>query len=239
MNSSPYRYRQGLKEGIPVGLAYLSVSFGFGITALASGFSAIQAILISMTNLTSAGQVAGAAIFAAAGTFLELVLTQIVINARYALMGITLTQKLSSECTTGHRLLMSFGLTDEIFALAVSKPEPVGPAYFYGLMTTPYIGWALGTALGAYAGQLLPEQIRAALGILIYAMFLSIMLPVAKKSFGVLLTILFAIAFSCAFHFIPPLSAVPEGYVIILSSLLSAALVSFIRPVKEEADREA
>ena len=235
MNHSPYRYRQGLKEGIPVGLAYFSVSFGFGITAIASGLSAIQAIFISMTNLTSAGQVAGVAVFAAAGTLLELVLTQIVINSRYALMGNTLTQKLSSECTTGHRLLMSAGLTDEIFALAVSKPEPVGPAYFYGLMTTPYIGWSLGTALGAYAGQLLPEQIRAALGILIYAMFLSIMLPVAKKSFGVFLTILFAIAFSCCFHFVPILSSVPEGYSIILSSLLSAALVSVIRPVKEEA----
>ena len=188
-----------------------------------------------MTNLTSAGQVAGAAIFAAAGTLLELILTQIVINSRYALMGITLTQKLSSECTTGHRLLMSAGLTDEIFALAVSKPEPVGPAYFYGLMTTPYIGWTLGTAFGAFAGQLLPDSIRAALGILIYAMFLSILLPVAKKSFGVLLTILFAIGFSCCFHFVPFLSSVPEGYSIILSSLLSAALVSLIRPVKEES----
>ncbi|MBQ7173421.1 MAG: AzlC family ABC transporter permease [Clostridia bacterium] len=239
MTHSPYRYSQGLRDGIPVGLAYLSVSFGFGITAIASGFSAIQAVLISMTNLTSAGQVAGAAIFAAGGLFLELILTQIVINARYALMGITLTQKLSPECTTRHRLLMSFGITDEIFAIAVSKEHPVGPAYFYGLMTAPYLGWSLGTALGAFAGQLLPESIRTALGILIYAMFLSIMLPSAKKSFGVLLTILFAIGFSCCFHFIPPLSAVPEGYVIILSSILSAILVSFIRPVKEEEEHEA
>ena len=238
MKSSPYRYRQGLKEGIPVGLAYFSVSFGFGITAVSLGFKAIQAILISMTNLTSAGQVAGVTVVAAGGTLLELILTQLVINSRYALMGITLTQKLSPECTTPHRLLMSFGLTDEIFALAVSKPEPVGPSYFYGLMTTPYIGWALGTALGAFAGQLLPESVQNALGILIYAMFLSIMLPVAKKSLGVLLTILFAIGFSCCFHFIPVLSSVPVGFAIILSALLSAILVALIRPVKEEEAHE-
>ena len=238
MNRSPYRYRQGLKEGIPVGLAYFSVSFGFGITAVTLGFRALQAILISMTNLTSAGQVAGVTVLAAGGTLLELILTQIVINSRYALMGITLTQKLSPECTTPHRLLMSLGITDEIFALAVSKPEPIGPAYFYGLMTTPYIGWTLGTALGAFAGQLLPESIRAALGILIYAMFLSIMLPVAKKRLGVLLTILFAIGFSCAFRYLSIFSSISEGFSIILSALLSAAIVALIRPVKEEDARE-
>lgn len=233
MTHSPYRYRDGLKEGIPVGLAYLSVSFGFGITALAQGLSAIEAILISMTNLTSAGQVAALAVIAAAGTLFELFLTQVVINSRYALMGITLTQKLSDECTTRHRLLMSFGLTDEIFAIAASKPYPVGPAYFYGLMTTPYIGWALGTALGAIAGQLLPENFRAALGILIYAMFLSLMIPTAKKNLGVFLTIVIAISLSCCFTFLPIFSFLSAGFSIILSSIISAVVVALIRPIPE------
>lgn len=238
MTHSPYRYFQGFKDGIPVGLAYLSVSFGFGITALQLGFKAIEAILISMTNLTSAGQVAGVTVVAAGGTLIELILTQIVINSRYALMGITLTQKLSPECTTGHRLLMSCGITDEIFAIAVSKEHPVGPAYFYGLMTTPYLGWSLGTALGAFAGQLLPDSFRNALGILIYAMFLSIMLPTAKKKLGVLLTIVIAVAFSCCFKFIPIFSFLSEGFSIILSALAAALIVALIRPVKEEEVHE-
>jgi len=137
---SPYRYREGLKDGLPIGLGYLSVSFGFGITAVGEGLRILEALLISMTNLTSAGQVAGVTVIVAAGTLLEMMLTQLVINLRYSLMGITLTQRLDARCTTPRRMLMSFGMTDEIFAVAVSKPHPVGPTYFYGLMTLPYIG---------------------------------------------------------------------------------------------------
>jgi predicted branched-subunit amino acid permease len=150
---SPYHYKDGLKDGIPIGLGYLSVSFGLGITALSMGIKAFEALLISMTNMTSAGEVAGFIIIAASGGIIEMILTQFVINLRYALMGISLTQRLDSQCTTRHRLLMSFGMTDEIFALAASKPYSVGPSYFYGLMTCPYLGWSLGTLLGAVAGS--------------------------------------------------------------------------------------
>ena len=233
---SPYHYKDGLKDGIPIGLGYLSVSFGLGITAVSMGIKAIEALLISMTNMTSAGEVAGFVIIAASGTLMEMILTQLVINLRYALMGISLTQRLDSRCTTSHRLLMSFGMTDEIFALAASKPYLVGPSYFYGLMTCPYLGWSLGTIAGALAGQLLPNDLQLALGIMIYAMFIAIIIPPACKSKGVLGTVLIAIALSCCLEFIPIFSFISDGFAIIICALTAACVMALLCPVKDEEE---
>ena len=233
---SPYHYKEGLKDGIPIGLGYLSVSFGFGITAVGAGIKALYTILISMTNMTSAGQVAGIMIIAASGTILEMILTQLVINLRYALMGISLTQRLDSRCTTPHRLLMSFGMTDEIFALAASKPYPVGPSYFYGLMTCPYLGWTLGTVFGALAGQILPDQMQLAMGIMIYAMFVAIILPPARRDHGVLFTVLFSIGLSCCLKYIPVFSFISSGFSIIICAVISAAAMAFFCPIKEKEE---
>lgn len=235
---SPYGYKNGFCDGIPIGLGYLSVSFGFGITAVNEGLWLLEAVLISMTNLTSAGQLAGVKVIVALGSLIEMVLTQVVINLRYSLMGITLTQRLDQRCTTPQRLLMSFGLTDEIFAVASSKPYPVGPRYFYGLMTAPYIGWALGTLLGAWAGNILPNEIRQAMGIMIYAMFVAIILPPMKKKRGVLFAVLLASSFSCCMHYIPFLSKISSGFAIIISACLAAILMAIFCPVEDE-ERES
>ena len=235
---SPYRYREGLKDGLPIGLGYLSVSFGFGITAVGEGLRILETLLISMTNLTSAGQVAGVTVIVAAGTLLEMMLTQLVINLRYSLMGITLTQRLDAGCTTPKRLLMSFGITDEIFAVAVSKPHPVGPGYFYGLMTLPYLGWSGGTLLGAVAGQMLPQNIRNAMGIMIYAMFIAIILPPMKKDRGVLLVVLLASVLSCAVYFLPFLKWISAGFSIILCALVAAVVMAILKPIDVEDDAQ-
>lgn len=235
---SVYRYRHGLRDGIPIGLGYLSVSFGFGITAVGEGLRVLEALIISMTNLTSAGQVAGVTVLTAGGTAAiivsEMILTQIIINLRYSLMGITLTQRLDQRCTTGHRLMMSFGLTDEIFALAASKPHPVGPSYFYGLMTIPYIGWSTGTLCGALAGQILPTSVRLALGIAIYAMFIAIVLPPMKRERGVLMVVAIAAGLSCCIKYIPFLQFISEGFSIIICAVIAALLMAWISPVKDE-----
>lgn len=231
---SPYRYSYGLKEGIPVGLGYFLVSFGFGITAVGQGLRFLEALLISMTNMTSAGQVAGVTVIITAGTILEMILTQLVINARYSLMGISLTQKMDSRCTTSKRLLMSFGITDEIYALAVSKPYPVGPSYFYGLMTAPYLGWTLGTLFGALAGQILPEDLRLAFGIMIFAMFIAIILPPMRGDRGILLTVFLAAALSCIVAFVPALDFISEGFSIILCAIVAAAVMAFLKPIPSD-----
>jgi predicted branched-subunit amino acid permease len=233
---SPYHFGNGFVDGIPIGLGYLSVSFGFGISAVGDGLRFLEALIISMTNLTSAGQVAGVAVIVAGGTVIEMILTQLVINLRYSLMGITLTQRLDPRCTTPHRMLMSFGLTDEIFAVAASKPYPVCPKYFYGLMTAPYLGWALGTLLGAWAGNVLPSDLRSAMGIMIYAMFVAIILPPMKKNTGVLFVVLLSAALSCCMYYLPVLNTVSTGFSIIICAVIAAAIMAILRPIKDDAE---
>lgn len=220
---------KGLSHGIPICLGYFSVSFGFGILAVKSGLQAIDAILISLTNLTSAGQAAGVGIIAAAGTLLEMAITQFVINLRYSLMGLTLSQKLSDKFTTIHRLIASFGITDEIFAVAVSQKDKLVPSYMYGLILISASGWVGGTAAGAVAGLALPASLTAAMGILLYGMFIAIIIPAARKCKKDLIVILLAAAFSAVFKYLLP--GVSFGFAIIISAILAAVIGALLFPI--------
>ncbi len=229
------RYLKGVKHGLPIGLGYLSVSFAFGMQCTDSGLTVLQALLISMTNLTSAGQLAGLQVMIAHSSLIEMALTQFIINLRYALMGLSLTQKLGPTMNTPRRMLFAFSNTDEIFAVASAQPEKLHHHYLWGLMTMPYIGWSLGTLLGAAAGAVLPEFICSALGIAIYGMFLAIILPPARREKPVRLVVLLAIAISLCFHYLPVLNQVSGGFAIIICAVAAAALGAALFPIREDA----
>jgi predicted branched-subunit amino acid permease len=197
---------------------------------------AFEAIIISLTNLTSAGQAAGVGIIAAGGTFIEMVLTQVVINLRYSLMGLSLSQKLSDKFTTPHRLLASYGITDEIFAVAASQKEKLVPSYMYGLISVAALGWVGGTAAGAIAGTALPTQITAAMGILLYGMFIAIIIPAGRKSRKDLIVICFAALFSIAFKYLLP--QVSFGFAIIISAVAASVLGAILFPIELAEEKE-
>ncbi|MDE6745142.1 MAG: AzlC family ABC transporter permease [Oscillospiraceae bacterium] len=240
MESEKLGFKEGLADGVPIGLGYLSVSFSFGIAAVTQGVSALAATVVSMTNLTSAGQVAGLSIITAAGTLLEMALAQLIINMRYALMSLSLSQKLDAGFTTPHRFLAAFGITDEIFAVASGKPKEITPRYMYGLILLPLLCWSLGTLLGGIAGSVLPEMLRSALGIAIYGMFIAIFIPPARKSAGVLVTVIISAAMSCGLRYIPLFSHVSSGFAIIICTLAASAAgaIWFPRSGQKEAEAE-
>ena len=229
-------YLYGLSKGLPIALGYLSVSFGFGISALGKGINPIGAILISLTNLTSAGQVAGISIIYACGTIIEMILAQLVINMRYCLMGLALTQKLDGGFTTPHRMLTSFAITDEVFAVAAAERGLIGIRFMYGLITLPPIGWTLGTALGVFAGQLLPVSICSALELAIYSMFTAIIVPPAKGDKGVFLAVLIAAALSCALYYTPFLAQISTGFKIIICAVAASGIMAYVAPKNVEED---
>jgi len=227
-------YRYGLGKGLPIALGYLSVAFGFGITAVGQGLKPFEAILISLTNLTSAGQVAGVAIIAAGGTLVEMMLTQLVINIRYCLMALALTQKLDSSFTTFHRFTTAFGITDENFAVAAAEKGIIGRRFMYGLITLPIIGWTLGTTFGVYANQLLPESVCAALGIAIYSMFIAIIVPPSRDDRGILAVVLISVLLSCVLYFVPLFDGLSQGFSIIICALVGSGLMAYIVPRDDE-----
>ncbi len=225
----------GIVDGIPIALGYLAVAFSFGIAAVAGGLTSIEAVLISMTNLTSAGQFAGLGIITAGGSYFELGLSQFIINLRYSLMGISLSQKLDKSFKRIHALVLGYALTDEIYAVAVSRTKPVRPIYFFGLATLPYIGWALGTLLGAVFGQLLPEMLCSALAVAIYGMFIAIVIPDAKKCRKTAMITLLAILISCVIYYVPVFDAVSSGFSVIICAVVASVVGALIFPVEEDA----
>lgn len=229
----------GLRDGIPICLGYIPVSFAFGMQAAQYGFPAWVPLLISMTNLTSAGQFAGLSIIVSGGGYLELAVTTFVINLRYMLMSLSLSQKVSPKMRIPTRCAVAFGVTDEVFAVASQTREAVNGRYMAGLILTPYFGWAAGTLLGATATSLLPVTVQSALGIMIYGMFLAIIIPPARKSRAVLLAVVIAAGISCVFRYTPFLQGVSAGWTIIIASVIAAGICAAVMPIDREAPQDA
>ncbi|MBR6791591.1 MAG: AzlC family ABC transporter permease [Ruminococcus sp.] len=227
-------FRKGMFHGLPIALGYLSVSFGFGIMAVKSGLSVFASAMISVTNLTSAGQVAGVGIIVAGGTLFEMALTQLIINLRYSLMSLSLSQKLSPEFTLRHRLMASYGITDEIFAVASSQPCLLTPSYMYGMILVAFLGWVSGTVLGASAGEILPKEVTDAMGIVLYGMFLAIIIPPSRKQKSVLFTVVLSALISILFRYV--FTDISSGFAIIISALVSASVGALLFPVKDDEE---
>ena len=227
----------GMKDGMPICVGYFSVSFGFGAMAVAQGLKVWHAILISATNLTSAGQFAGLTVIAASAALLEMVLTQLVINSRYALMSLALGQRMGPKVGTGKRLVAAFFNTDEVFALGMARSGPLGAGYFTGAGTVAALGWIGGTAMGALAGSVLPMNIRASLGVMLYGMFIAIVVPQAKAEKPILLSVVLALVLSCLFAWVPLLQGISAGMAIVICTVAAAAICAWVCPVEQEVDR--
>lgn len=227
-------FRRGMKQGIPIGLGYLAVSFSFGIVALKAGLSTLQAVLMSLLNLTSAGQFASLTVIAAGGSYLELALSQLVINLRYCLMSCSLSQKIAPDAPFFHRFLVAYGNTDEVFALSVAQKGAVSPFFSYGVMLVAVAGWTLGTLLGAAAGTVLPPRVLSALGVALYGMFIAIIVPPATESRVLRRVILIAMLLSTVFTFAPLLKDISAGIRVILLTVAVAGGAAVLAPIREE-----
>ena len=230
--------KMGLRDGMPIGIGYFAVAFAFGLFCMSSGLSVPEALFISMFNVTSAGQMAAVPIIAGGGTLLELATCQLVINSRYSLMSVSLSQKFGSTVRLRDRFVFGFMNTDEIFAVATGKETQVGRRYMYGLCLPPFLGWSLGTLFGAIAGDILPSLIVTALSVAMYAMLIAIVVPVARDSRPVAFLALMSLVLSCLFYFVPFLSSVPSGFVIIICAVSVSLLFAALCPIDDEKEGE-
>lgn len=231
-------YKRGLTAGIPIAIGYLSVAFTFGIMAVSYGLTWWQALLISMTTLTSAGQFAGIGIMIHPGQYIQMLISQITINIRYSFMSISIGQKAESRLSGIWRWLLGFFITDEIFAVAVQE-KSLKRSFFAGLATLPYVGWALGTLLGALIGSILPHRLMSALSLAIYGMFIAIVVPDMKTSKPVALVVLSAMILSCLFYYVPVLSGISSGITITLVSVSAAVIGAIVFPVPVEPETDS
>lgn len=231
-------FKEGIRDGIPICLGYLSVSMAFGLTAVKAGIPVWAAVLISITNLTSAGQFAGTTLLVAQGTYIELLVTTFIINIRYFLMSLSVSQKVDKDFKTKERLMASFGVTDEVFAVSMQRRKELSFSYMLGLIIPPIIGWSLGTLIGAVATSLLPEILTDAMGIMLYGMFIAIIIPPAREHKSVFIAIVLAILASYAFAYLPGLNQISGGWVIIIITVVVSAIGAIFFPVEENDKHE-
>ena len=222
-------FYQGLRDGFPICLGYFSVSMAFGLTAVLSGLPLWSAVLMSLTNLTSAGQVAGAGILAAGGGMVELAMTTIIINMRYFLMSLSVSQKVETDMSLPKRMGISFGITDEVFAVSMQHKGALSASYMAGLILTPILGWTGGTLTGAVATSFMPQTLSN-------AMFIAIITPPARKDKAVLFTVALAIAASFAFSYLPVLNLISGGWAIIVITIIASAVAAWKFPIEVEED---
>jgi predicted branched-subunit amino acid permease len=223
--------RTGLRDGVGIALGYFTISIAFGLSCVRTGLSPLVATVISFTNLSSSGQFAGVTIIAQAGTVGELALTVLLINLRYVLMSFSLSQRLAPGIGTAPRLLMGYGVTDEIYALAMNRRVVTAP-YYLGLMALPVLGWTLGTLAGALLGQVLPASLQSAMGVLLYAMFVAIVVPPARASGPVFAVVAIAATVSMLLAGLPGLAA---GWRLILATCVAAGVGATLFPVVDAA----
>lgn len=225
--------RAGIHDGIPIGLGYFAVSFALGIAARGAGLNAFQSFLASLLCNASAGEYAAFTLIAADATYIELALMTLVANARYLLMSCALSQR-AEGVSLPHRMLIGFDVTDELFAVTIARPGKLEPFYFYGAMLMALPGWSVGTALGNIAGNLLPARLTSALGVALYGMFLSVIIPPAKKDKILAGLVVFCFAASYALSRLPIVSVIPEGTRILILTVVIASAAALLFPRKDE-----
>lgn len=227
---------EGMKASIPIALGYFAVSMAYGMAAIIQGLTVTESVIISLTNLTSAGQFAGTTLICAGASLIELIMTELIINARYFLMSISLAQKTGGKLPLWQRMLMAYGITDEIYAVAISSKGNLRFSWFMGLVIPTVVGWTMGTLGGALASSFLPADLVNALGLAMYGMFIAIFVPAARKEKSVAVCVLIAIALSCLFAFTPVLKNLSSGYVIVLVTIVAAAFCAWKFPREDEDD---
>jgi len=232
------KFLEGVRDGILIGLGYLTVSFSVGIACQNAGLSPLQGAFISLLNNASAGEYAGLTVIAADSGFLEIILMMVVANARYLLMSCALSQKFDPKTAMGHRLLIGFDITDELFGLGIAQEGYLVPSYYYGAMCSSVPMWCLGTVMGIILGNNMPAKLVSAFSVTLFGMFIAIIIPAAKKDRVVFGCVAAGFALSYLSHALPVFSFMSDGAQIIVLTVLISAAAAYFFPHKDEEAAE-
>ncbi len=238
MNRNKNAFINGIRDGIPIALGYFAVAFSLGIVAKKAGLNPFQGFLSGILNHASAGEYAEFTVIMANAPYFEMVFVIMVTNIRYLLMSCALSQKFDADTHYGHRILVGFGITDEIFGISVGKPGVLNPFYSYGAMVIALPGWSLGTAFGVIAGNILPVSVVSALSVALYGMFVAIIIPAAKTSRVVGGVILVSFMASFAVSRIPLFDGLSDSMKISLLTVVIAGIAAILFPLKDTGEHE-
>lgn len=227
-------FLEGLRDGLPIGLGYFAVAFSLGIVAQKAGLTAFQGFIASFFNVASAGENALFNSIIEHATYVEVAIITFVVNARYFLMSCALSQRFDPNTKFIHRLLVGFGVTDEIFGISIAREGYVNPLYNYGAIAISVPLWSIGTSLGIIAGNILPVRVVSALSVALYGMFIAIIIPPAKKNLIIAIAIVISFISSYLCGIIPYIKELSGGTRTIILTVLISTIIAIIKPIEDD-----
>ncbi len=236
MNRNKNAFINGIRDGIPIALGYFAVAFSLGIVAKKAGLGPFQGFLSSMLNHASAGEYAEFTVIMADAPYIEMAFVILVTNIRYLLMSCTLSQKFDPDTSIIHRLLVGFGITDEIFGISIGRTGTLNPYYNYGAMAIALPGWSFGTAIGIIAGNILPVSVVSALSVALYGMFIAIIIPASRADKIVGAVVIASFLASLTVSEIALFDSMSDSMKISLLTVLIAGAFAILFPVKDNEE---
>lgn len=227
-------YLRGVRVALPVILGYLPVAIAFAVMASEAGFSPFEIIAMSTLVFAGGSQIMVVGMISSGASMLSIVIATLVFNLRHFIMGTYIMKKLG-KTTTLQKLTTAYGVTDEAFAIFGATPaERCTVPFLFGIITVTYGSWVLGTALGALVSLFIPETITKALGIALYALFISLLIPGIKKSLRLVTLVIFTALLNAVLSLI-----IQSSWAMIASCLIGALVgVYFVEDTSEGVDEK-
>ncbi|MDO4496270.1 MAG: AzlC family ABC transporter permease [Bacteroidales bacterium] len=226
--------RQGFRDGIPIAMGYFAVAFSLGIIAKKAELSMFEGFISSFFTRASAGEYGVYSLLAAGTTYAEIIGISLIANLRYLLMSASLSQKFAESTSLFKRIVVAFCITDEVFGISIAYPGKLVPSYTYSAALVSTFFWALGTAGGILAGDVLPANIVSALSVALYGMFLAIIIPPAQKDRKIGWAVLASFVISGICAVFPYMCQLGSGIRIILLTILISAFFAWLKPIKSQ-----
>lgn len=181
--------RAGVRAALPVALGYLPAAFAFGAAATGIGLDVAEVGAMSAIVFSGANQAFLLAAIPAGMTVPMMVLLTGAASLRHLLYGLVLRDRVGGS--RPERAVFAFGLTDEVFATALSESgrghRPQGP-WLIGLALAAWAAWTGGSIAGAAAGDALRAfsgSAAAAMGFALPALFIGLMLGSVRRAVAV------------------------------------------------------
>lgn len=181
-------FSQGLLAALPIGLGYGPISFAFGVAATGQGLTVAETVLLSVVIYAGAAQFLALALITSGAPFAVAAFSLVAMNIRHMLYGPALMRRAGPDASRRHARFWAFGLTDEVFGAALghlARGKRFSEPFMGGLGLGAYAAWLGGTGFGAFAGGGALAgypTVEAALGFMLPALFLALLLSILQRS---------------------------------------------------------
>lgn len=231
-------FQKGLRDGVAIGVSYIPAAVAVSIAAARQDFPFGMWEFMSALLYTPSGQAAILNLLSNGAPAFFIYLTFSIMIFRHFLFSLSLSQRLDSKVGIFSRMLFAPFNTDEIFSIAMQQPGKIKSSYLLGISIFPYLGEMIGINAGFLFTQSLPESLKSAMGITLYAVFLALIIPPMRNSVNISVSVILAGIISWVLECVPIIkSSLPAGSAMIICTLLTCTLGAIFMPVKDEDEK--